>query len=223
MDDHATTTAMPGRKRKPSAPHALQLPSGRHGLSREFVAAHQRERILVAFAESVAGYGYAGSSVERVAARAGVSRRTYYEQFSGKEDTYLQLYEALAGPLLERVAAAGRDGAGDWPRRCLRALLRYVADEPLFARLCVVDVLGAGPAAITARDECLRSFAALLERLARAGGGRPLAPLAAEGLVGAIYDVIYHRVAQEQTADLPDLLDDLHSFCLSVLDAPRPS
>jgi AcrR family transcriptional regulator len=223
MDDHAATTT-PGRRRKPSAPHALQLPSGRHGLSPEFVAAHQRERILVAFAESVAGHGYAGSSVERVAARAGVSRRTFYEQFSGKEDAYLQLYQELTGALIARVTAAGGDGAGDWPRRCLDALLSYVAGEPLFSRLCIVDVLGAGPAAIAVRDGCLRDFAALLERLACADGAeRPLAPLAAEGLVGAIYDVIYNRVAQDQAADLPDLLDDLHSFCLSVLDAPRPS
>jgi AcrR family transcriptional regulator len=222
MDDHSTT--MPGRRRKPSAPHALQLPSGRHGLAPEFVAAHQRERILVAFAESVAGYGYAGSSVERVSARAGVSRRTFYEQFSGKEDAYLQLYEALSGVLIARVTAAGGDGEGDWPRRCLDALLTFVGGEPLLARLCIVDVLGAGPAAITARDRCLRTFAGLLERLAPAGGAeRPLAPLAAEGLVGAIYDVIYNRVAQHQAADLPDLLDDLHSFCRSVLNAPRPS
>lgn len=222
MDDHAST--MPGRKRKPSAPHTLQLPSGRHGLSPEFVSAQQRERILIAFAESVAGYGYVNSSVERVAARAGVSRRTFYEQFRGKEDAYLQLYEELAGALIARVTAAGGDGAGDWPRRCLAALLAGVAAEPLFARLCVVDVLSAGPAAIAARDRCLRTFAGLLARLASGDGAeRPLAPLAAEGLVGAIYDVMYNRVVQDQAADLPDLLDDLHSFCLSVLSAPRPS
>jgi AcrR family transcriptional regulator len=226
MDDPGVT--MPGRKRKPSAPHALQLPSGRHGLSREFVSAQQRERILLAFAESVAGHGYASSSVERVAARAGVSRRTFYEQFRGKEDAYLQLYEELTGALVARVAAAGGEGEGegegDWPRRCLDALLAGVAAEPLFARLCIVDVLSAGPAAIAARDRCLRTFSDLLARLASAGDAeRPLAPLAAEGLVGAIYDVIYNRVAQDQAADLPDLLDDLHSFCLSVLSAPRSS
>jgi hypothetical protein len=62
-----------------------------------------------------------------------------------------------------------------------------------------------------------------VERFAAAEDGRPLAPLAAEGLIGAIYDVIYNRVAQDQAADLPDLLDDLHSFCRSVLSAPRPS
>jgi AcrR family transcriptional regulator len=222
MEEHATTT-MPGRKRKPSSPHALQLPSGRHGLDRDFVVAQQRERIMSAFAETVAGFGFAGASVERVAARAGVSRRTFYEQFANKEDAYLQLYGALTGELVERMTTAGADGEGDWPRRCLATLLAYVAGEPMLARLCVVDMLGAGPPALAERDRVLRTFAALLERLATAGGEPPLAPLAAEGLVGAIYDVIYNRIAQDQTCELPDLLDDLHSFCLSVLSAPRLS
>src|ERR1700759_3597402 len=117
-----TATTMPGRRRKPSAPHALQLPSGRHGLTREYVVAQQRERILIALAESIAGYGYAGSSVERVSARAGVSRRTFYEQFSGKEDAFLVLYGELTGALLERVEDAAEGGDG-WLRRCLDALL----------------------------------------------------------------------------------------------------
>jgi AcrR family transcriptional regulator len=222
MSDPTATTAMPGRRRKASAPHALQLPSGRHGLTREYVVAQQRERILVALAESIAGYGYAGSSVERVSARAGVSRRTFYEQFSGKDDAFLTLYGELTGALLDHVAAAAEDGGG-WLRRCLDALLGAIAAEPLFARVCVVDVLTAGPEAIAARDGLLRDFAELLKGLAAAGGRRPLGPLAAEGLVGAIYDVIYNRVAQDHAAGLPDLLGDLHSFCVSVLDAPRPA
>lgn len=218
------TATMPGRRRKPTAPHDQQLPSGRHGLSREFVVAHQRERILVAFAETVEDYGWAGGSVERIAARAGVSRRTFYEQFSSKDDAYAQLFDELSGALVARVQATAAATAQDpeWLRRCLGTLLRSVASVPLFARLCVVDVMSAGAEAIAARDRTLRTFAQMLQERASQGADRPLAPLAAEGLVGAIYDVIYNRVASGQAAALPDLLDDLHSFCQSVLDAPRP-
>lgn len=218
------TATMPGRRRKPTAPHDQQLPSGRHGLSREFVMANQRERILEAFAESVAAYGWAGSSVERVAARAGVSRRTFYEQFSGKDDAYSQLFSELSDALVARVRATAARAADDpdWLRRCLRTLLRSVASVPLFARVCVVDVMSAGPDAIAARDRTLRTFAQMLQERASVDADRPLAPLAAEGLVGAIYDVIYNRVASGQAEALPELLDDLHSFCQSVLHAPRP-
>src|SRR6516164_3645667 len=70
-----------------------QLPSGRHGLLRSFVAANQRERILSAVAEAVAELGYAEMSVEAVITRAGVSRRTFYEHFKNKEDAFLAAYD----------------------------------------------------------------------------------------------------------------------------------
>jgi AcrR family transcriptional regulator len=220
------SSSTPGRKRKLTAPHDLQLPSGRHGLSRDYVVANQRERIMIAMAEVIESYGYAGSSVERVAARAGISRRTFYEQFDGKDNAYLQIYDQLAGGLLARVTAAGGDadpGNKRWLRRCLTALLAHLAGDPAFARLCLVDVLAAGPEAIAYRDRYLRAFAELVERLATERNGRPLAPLTAEALVGAIYDVLYNRIAQGRADELLDLADDLHSFCLTVLQSPRAS
>jgi AcrR family transcriptional regulator len=216
--------ASSGRPRKPTSPHDIQLPSGRHGLSREFVVSHQRERILRALAETVRGYGYAASSVERVASRAGVSRRTFYEQFSGKEDAYLHAYDEAAGQLLRHVqASAGdaADGLDERLRRCLDAFLTGLAAEPVLAHLCVVDVLVAGPAAIDQRDRYQRDFADVLEQLA-ADDDRTLPPLAAEGLVGAIYDLAYKRIAQDRADELPSLVDDLHSFALAVLRSPPP-
>ena len=73
------------------SPH--QLPSGRHGLLRSFVAANQRERILSAIACASAELGYAEMSVEAIIASAGVSRRTFYEHFRNKEDAFLAAYD----------------------------------------------------------------------------------------------------------------------------------
>jgi len=216
--------AMPGRKRKPSSPHEQQLPSGRHGLPRDVVVANQRERIVGAIAETVTKFGFAASSVERIASRAGVSRRTFYEQFSGKEDAYLQTFDRAAGRLLAAVtAAAGHgDGVEDRLRRCLCSFLTGLASEPVLAHMCVVDVLTAGPEAIALRDRYQRSFADLLEEIAGDPDGRPLPPLAAEGLVGAIYDLAYKRIAQDHADELPDLLEDLFSFSRSVLLPASP-
>ena len=61
------------------APH--QLPPGRHGLARSFVARNQRERILAAVATVASKRGYGGMSVQDIVREAGVSRRTFYEQF----------------------------------------------------------------------------------------------------------------------------------------------
>src|ERR1019366_337626 len=94
---------MAGRGRRADSPRELQLPSGRHGLPRSFVVDNQRERIINAMVATVATYGYGGASVQRVAGRAGVSRRTFYEQFTGREDVYLQTYDAAANCLLPRA------------------------------------------------------------------------------------------------------------------------
>ena len=209
---------MPGRKRKADSPRELQLPSGRHGLPREFVVDNQRERIVKALVATIIHYGYSGCSVEHVARRAGVSRRTFYEQFAGKEDAYLQTYDMTARRLLEHVNDAWAQDA-DGPtqlRLWLQSLLESIAGEPQLARVFMVDLLSVGPEALEHRERHLRSFAAPLEKAAVEHNGAPPPPLATDGLVAAIYDAIYKRVAQERTEQLPGLLDDLHSFCLMV-------
>jgi AcrR family transcriptional regulator len=69
------------RRREP-----YQLPAGRHGLSRQFVVSNQRERILAAVADVCSAVGYVAMSVEDIVVTSGVSRRTFYDNFRGKEE-----------------------------------------------------------------------------------------------------------------------------------------
>ncbi|HWI74932.1 MAG TPA: TetR/AcrR family transcriptional regulator, partial [Baekduia sp.] len=62
-------------------PGSTQLPKGRHGLSRAFIASNQRERLLDAIANVVADKGYAATRVADITDYAGVSRKTFYELF----------------------------------------------------------------------------------------------------------------------------------------------
>ena len=75
------------------------LPRGRHGLSREEVARVQRDRILDALADAMAESGYVATTVGDVIKRAGVSRETFYQQFSSKRDCF-DAALAVAGELL---------------------------------------------------------------------------------------------------------------------------
>lgn len=225
MTDEAPTLGRPGRKRRSAAPQEQQLPSGRHGLSRRFVTTNQRRRIVDALVQIVFTYGYAAASVERVSARAGVSRRTFYEQFDGKEDAFVRALDDAATQLLLRIeaACAGGSDASEQIHAGLAALLDGLAEEPQLAHFCVVAVLSAGPQAIERRDAHMRAFARLLDDISSQHGGAPLPPLTAEGIVGAIYDVVYKRIAAGRTSELPELLDDLHRFCTMLFgDATDP-
>src|SRR5215467_2697762 len=126
------------RRRRPE-----QLPPGRHGLSRRDVARSQRSRILSAVTEVVAEEGYQAARVTDVIARAGVSRKTFYEHFSDKEECFLAAYDTNLADLMG-ATSAGFDRSDDWPERVrsgLTAFLEGLASRPAAARMCMVEVL----------------------------------------------------------------------------------
>jgi AcrR family transcriptional regulator len=192
-------------------PH--QLPPGRHGLPREFVVGNQRRRILAAVAEAVADTGYAAMTVEDIIKAAGVSRRTFYEHFRGKEDAFLVSYEDISAQLMATLETAF-ERTDDFVERvedCMRAFLVLLAREPAYAHMCIVEVLVAGPAAIERRDAVMRRFRELIDKGAAAALPRSARPpgLTSEALVGGVHEVIHARVRRGETASLPSLLPDL--------------
>jgi AcrR family transcriptional regulator len=192
-------------------PH--QLPPGRHGLPREFVLDNQRQRILAAVAEAVSGVGYAAMTVEDIIRAAGVSRRTFYEHFKGKEEAFLVSYDDISAQLMQAVDVAFHrtDAFVSRVEDCMRAFLTLLAAQPAYANMCIVEVLVAGQAAIERRDRVLRQFTALIEQGAAEElpkSARPPA-LTAETIVGGVHEVIYARVQRGETAQLPELLPDL--------------
>jgi AcrR family transcriptional regulator len=135
-----------------------RLPRGRHGLTREQVAADQRTRMLAAMVDAMADKGYVATSVADVIAGAGVSRETFYQQFASKLDCFLAAFavaeEVVVGAMAE--AAAGDGAPADRADRAVTAYLDTLAAEPGVARLFLVEVHAAGPEAIRRRAELQR-------------------------------------------------------------------
>jgi AcrR family transcriptional regulator len=204
----------PGKRRG-----AGQLPRGRHGLPRAFVVSNQRERIIDAFAVVCAAKGYAASTVEDVIAEAGVSRRTFYDLFSSKQECFLVAYELVMDRVLRAVERAYAGENGEWPQRMSRllwTLLSHLAAEPELARLVMVDVLAAGQAALERRDAALQRF----EVFFNAGAtGLPLPDqerqLLARAVIGGLAEALYNRIATGDTERLPDAGPDL-LYCMLV-------
>jgi AcrR family transcriptional regulator len=199
------------------APH--QLPSGRHGLLPSFVAANQRERILSAVAQAAAELGYVEMSVEAITARAGVSRRTFYEHFKNKEDAFLATYDALLHQLvmhtqrayLQETAVMERLRAG------ISAYLQFLANEPEFARTCIVEVLAVGPRALARRNQAMRLFTEIVEdNIRELIPDFPRAAITAETIVGGIHEVVFNRILANRTDELPDLAEDLLTTILML-------
>jgi AcrR family transcriptional regulator len=207
---HVCFRHVPTAKRRVRQPH--QLPPGRHGLPRGFVVSNQRERILDAVADVTSLAGYGEMSVEDIVVTAGVSRRTFYDNFKDKQDAFLAAYDAVTEQLIasvQRAYAQSSTFAGG-VRDCLAVFLEFVASEPRFADMCIVEALAAGPEAVERRNTVMGAFAAMIRTGADAIEGHPRPPqLTAETIVGGIYEVVYSRVLGGQTAELPALLGDL--------------
>jgi AcrR family transcriptional regulator len=208
-----------GRKPQPRGPH--QLPPGRHGHTRQFVESNQRQRILDAVADVVSFAGYAAMSVEDIIATAGVSRRTFYDHFKSKEEAFLTAYDTVGVALFDRVQAAyaSSETFASGVIACLEAFLEFTAAEPRYAEMCIVEALAAGPEAIERRNKVMKTLAELLYKGAQTvpGGNRP-PELVAETIVGGIYEIVYSRVLQGRTDELPELLPDLaYSMMLPYL------
>ena len=110
----------PTQKKRAREPY--QLPAGRHGLSRQFVVTNQRQRILAAVADVCSASGYVAMSVEDIVVTSGVSRRTFYDNFRGKEDAFLAAYDEVSAQLLTPVQEAyesGRRAGRPSARECL--------------------------------------------------------------------------------------------------------
>ncbi len=198
-------------------PH--QLPSGRHGLLRSFVAANQRERITAAAGQAAAELGYAEMSVEAILARAGVSRRTFYEHFKNKEDAFLAAYDAVVRQQARHIRRAyfEETTVQQRLRAGIRAYLEFIASEPDLARMCIVEVLAAGPRAMAKRNEAMQMFAEIIEdNIHELIPGCRRAGLAAETIVGGIHEVVLSRILAGRIDELPCLADDLLATILML-------
>jgi AcrR family transcriptional regulator len=117
----------------------------------------QRALILSAMVAVCSERGAANVTVARVVAHAGISRRTFYEQFEDCEECLLIALEDAIVTAGERMVAA-YDASRPWTERvraALTALLRFLEEEPAIGRLLVVESLAAGPNALEARSRAV--------------------------------------------------------------------
>lgn len=163
--------------------------------------------------------GYVDVTVQDIIDHAGVSRRTFYDLFSDKEQCFLAAYDEIVDRLFDAVQHTYGSEVRTWPERVSAAmgeLVFHCAAEPELARLAMVDVLAAGSRALARRDETLHRFATFFEE------GRNLLPeemafqeLLAQAVVGGLYEALYAYILDGQARQLPDRIPDL-LYCALV-------
>ncbi len=193
----------PGARYQKLSPHP-------NGLPREQVAAHQRERLRRAMVEAVARDGYGATTVGQLCALASVSKRAFYELFTGKPDCFEFAYEQVVCRAVERVVTARggcRDGH-DALRAALRELMDGVARNPAAASFALVHALDATPVGLERREWAAGLFEeALVGCLA--DDEPALCPAIRRGIVAGVAAVVRARLLDGRASELPGLADEL--------------
>ena len=207
------------------------LPRGRSKLPPPAVQASQRERLLGAVVAAVAQKGYADVTVADFVHRARVSRAAFYIHFRSREDCFLDATQhggqLMYGQVLDAVHALP-EGLPDEEvlRAGCRAFLRFLADEPAFARVFYIDMPAAGPLAVKRVQAAAVWFAEVNAKWHRRALAHhpdwPAVPDEAyQALAGATAELVRCLVTADRTEELPELEDSLVALHLAVM-AARP-
>jgi AcrR family transcriptional regulator len=194
------------------------------GAPRVQVEEIQHSRLLVAVAATIDELGFEQSTVTRIAARAKVSRRTFYELFENRETCLIALIDAVVERVERDLAAAALEGL-EWRERVrggLWVILSFLEREPLLARIWVVHALHGGPQTLERRERVLARLAAILDAGRREGPrGAECTLVTAEGLVGGALGVVYARLRSGDPGPLTGLLDELMGMIALQYLGPR--
>ena len=207
----------------------VSVPRGRHAPPLEVRLEVQRERLLEAAAEVFAERGYADASAEAISRAAGMSKATFYEHFSNKEDAILALFDEAARVVMERQAEAtssAPDNAEARVRAALHAFVTAISDFPSASQTLLVEIIGAGPRAMERRDAILEGFAKGIDeenRMAHERWGVPRLKSFedAYALVGAIAELASRHLRHNRPADVRDLEPVLERLIFGLLESSR--
>jgi AcrR family transcriptional regulator len=175
------------------------------------VSRSQRERLLEAAIRVAAKKGYAATTVGDLTKEAGISRTTFYELFEDKEACFLAAYDNAVDVLVRQVVSA-YESEERWPERArsgLKALLEALAAEPELARLALVDIGAAGPAAQRRYRVAVQRLTPLFdEGRDFAPGGRNLPANTSRMAIGGVAGLISEELVAGRAKELPRLLSD---------------
>lgn len=188
-----------------------RLPGGRHSLPRAIVSENQRWRLLSAVCEVLGQKGYARATSAAVAARAAVSRATFYEHFENLEDCIAAAHQMAAGCVTDMVGGVceAQLDDRDTVRAAVDAVLEVMSAEPSFSAVLGPEIAAAVPRVASSRDQLVAQLAAPLSGLRRRLGVASHPPSTESRLIDAALAFASDRLPADQGNRLSILADEI--------------
>jgi AcrR family transcriptional regulator len=189
----------------------------RKSLPRGVREEHQRERVIAAAVDVFAKRGYPAATVEDLTDAAQIGVGTFYALFGGKEGCMLRTYDRVVADARASVLSAVGGGRTWADRVCLalRAVLSLVAEQPLAARIALIEVQTAGPEALHRYSDTIGEVVRAMRRgRAEYPASESLTPTLEEATVTGIAWLLHQRLAGGQVADVEGLFPELAQMIL---------
>ncbi|MEV0337791.1 TetR/AcrR family transcriptional regulator [Nocardia sp. NPDC050713] len=203
----------------------------RHSYSGQSVAERQVERRALFFEAALTVFAektYAQSSITDLCAAAGLSRRQFYEQYSGREELLVEVYDRIhaqaRAAVAEALAAAGTTDTRTLLDAGIRAYVGAVVGDIRKAKVAFVEIVGVSEAVELHRARVRDEWGAVVEVAAAAlpdvrtppGGWR----VAMAAFIGAVNGVV-HQWSLDEPRPPVDVLVDVLTTLLRALALPE--
>ncbi len=185
------------------------------------VPADDRALIFSAIAKLALTEGYSGLTMSQILAATGVPKRSFTAHFSSVADCFLEALRPRIDDAITQAAQAQVD-ADTWDRgvyRAIASLCDQIAQDPLLARLCFVDIFALGSKGMAFRESLVTSLAMRFRDSAPLSRRPDMAT--AEAAAGAIWGVIQRQVTNDRTPQLPQGVATLSYLALAPSLGPK--
>jgi AcrR family transcriptional regulator len=186
------------------------------------VGAPFRQRLVEGMAASIRERGYRETTVADIVRHARTSRRTFYAEFSSKDECYVALLYAT-NVRMRRHIEAQVDERAPWQRQVRQAVEAYIeaaASEPAIMLSWIRELPALGTVARTVQREALDLLTEMLLRLTdtevfRAAGAGPLSRPRALLLLGGIRELT--AMTLEDGGEVHELTEVVTSAATALL------
>lgn len=170
----------------------------------------QRERLMAGMIAAAGRSGYAGASVSEVIRNAGVSRPTFYDYFTDKDDCFIATHRESGQRLVDEI---NRTVATSEPELTVQASIRRLVEIaqclPDLAGFLMNDAMAGGWRSLDERDRLRDEIAQIIERRrAQAPPHTSTPDLPIRLVIGAVRWLLAPKLRRGER-DLTGLADDL--------------
>ncbi|WP_435590542.1 TetR/AcrR family transcriptional regulator [Nocardia sp. bgisy118] len=202
----------------------------RHSYAGQSVAERQVERRALFFEAALTVFAektYAHSSITDICAAAGLSRRQFYEQYAGREELLVEVYDRIHEQARDAVARALATADAVEPRVlvdvAIRAYIEAVVGDIRKAKVAFVEIVGVSEAVERHRAEVRDRWGAVVEAAAGSLPGVRTPPggwrVAMAAFIGAVNGLV-HQWSLDDPRPPVEVLVDVLTTLLTALALP---